>query len=90
MGAFISNRKKKTYRVGDVKVGQRLGWHVYKPNVASNNRKAGGKHGMGVSSACTYSPPLDTLILNAGLSNGEGITCFQSPHSWHFANFLGN
>ena len=25
MGAFISNRKKKTYRVGDVKVGQRLG-----------------------------------------------------------------
>lgn len=54
---------------------------VYKPNVASNNQKAGGKHGMGVSSACTHSPPSDILILDAGLSNGEGITCFQSPYS---------
>lgn len=81
MGAFISNRRKKTHRLeGDVQVGQRLGRHVYKPNVARNNQGAGGEHGMGASSACTRSPPSDTLILDTGLGNGEGITSVFNHH----------
>ena len=39
MDAFISNRNKETYRVeGDVKVGQRLGWRVYKPKNVSTSQ----------------------------------------------------
>lgn len=39
MGAFISNRNKEIYRVeGDVKVGQRSGWHVYKPKNVSTSQ----------------------------------------------------
>lgn len=63
-----------------MQVGQRLGRHVYKPNVARSNQGAGGEHGMGASSACTRSPPSDTLILDTGLGNGEGITSVFNHH----------
>lgn len=45
---------------------------------------------MGASSACTRSPPSDTLILDTGLGNGEGITSELITTFVAFANFLGN
>lgn len=35
---------------------------------------------MGAPSACTHSPPADTLILDVGLCNGEGITSLVFSH----------